>query len=149
MTMKKLMIVATMLFTYGVSNAQWKMNKDEYTNKKSIEVQAFVDGYFRARIRLVSSGTLIGWNIYESAANYLYLSTERVAVTNYMNVYVKINGVNKEFNYPYTNPMVFSDELKEAFKIGSEAAVKFEGDPRYIKFTLNGFSKAINLLTQP
>lgn len=137
------------LFSQSTTSGDWKLIKDEYTNKKTIAVPAYKEGSKVARVIIKGVEDTYVWNLYDDNENYLYLSTEQINRTSMITVYVKINGTNKEFNSLYGNPMILTKELKEAFKTGTEAAIKFSGNPNYFKFSLKGISKAMEWVVQP
>lgn len=137
------------LFSQTTTSGDWKLIKDEYTNYKTITVPAFKEGSEVARVIIKVVEDTYYWNLYDDNENYLYLSREEIQRTSLITVYVKINGANKEFKSFYGNPMILTSDLVEAFKTGTEAAIKFSGNPNYFKFSLNGISKAIEWLVQP
>lgn len=141
-------------------SGDWSLNNDEYKRQKSVSVKCYrneSDEYSRARARIIIKGVkmenndkIYVWNVYEPEQNYLFLTTEQLASTFTINIFVNINGENKEFiyDYPQDTNMILTQELLEAFLKGTEGAIKFNGNPNYYKFSLNGINGALDWLLE-
>lgn len=135
-------LVISANFFSQTKSGNWTLNKNEYTNVKSISVPASRNGTYCARIKMKGAGDVYTWNLFTPEENFLYWTREPYILS----VYVKINGSNKEFTTFYGNPMILTKELKEAFQQGTEVAIKADNNPDFFKFSLTGITKAMEWL---
>ena len=140
----------TSLSVFGQSQlGNWKYNVNEYTNEKSITTVATRESDSRFTTRVIIRSWKDGtdtWELLDNDSDYKELSTEDLYRVKYVNIYVKIGGVNQDFPLPYGRINYITPELKAALLKGTDATIKFNGMPHYHKFSLKGITAAFKMI---
>ena len=143
-----LLIVSSFVFSQNKNTksksvkSDWVLVKDPYKNTKQIVTTVYKkDTYTTYDLSIDKYDKDYYWAMMQGQ----YFSRpqqESLIIT----VYVMINGEMKEYLCGNRNPLKITPEIFEALKKGTMGAFKFDSDPYYYEFSLNGFNKAILLL---